>query len=305
MKFKGMEDNAKKRFEELRKSIEKYLDLYMDVFYPEKIYESMRYSVLAGGKRLRPVMALEVASLFGVSLECAMPSACAIEMLHSQSLIHDDLPAMDNDDFRRGKPSNHKTYGEATAILAGDALLSYAPKLIIDKTPSEINSDILLKVLREFFIAAGVDGIISGQIVDLDSEKKKISKETLEYLYEYKTAKLFELAVRTGALLGNASPRELNALTEFAKTYGYAFQIYDDILDVTSTLDELGKTPGKDAVEGKSTYVSMFGLEEAEKQTLFLCNKAYDILNSNGINSPVLNGIISDILNGTRKIKGI
>lgn len=296
-----MEETAKKRFEELRKSVEAHLDKYMEVFYPESIYESMRYSVLAGGKRLRPVMALEVASLFGVKLETAMPAACAIEMLHSQSLIHDDLPAMDNDDYRRGKPSNHKVYGEATAILAGDALLSYAPKLIIDKTPETVDRNAIINVLREFFIAAGVDGIISGQIVDLDSENKKITKETLEYLYEYKTAKLFILAVKTGAILGGATQKQIDALTDFAKYYGYAFQIYDDILDVTSTLAELGKTPGKDAIEGKSTYVAMFGLEEAKKQTLFLCKQAYDILNSNRICSPVLNGIISDIADGVHK----
>lgn len=296
-----MEEIAKNKFENYRLMVEEHLDKYIEVLYPEKIYESMRYSVLAGGKRLRPVMALEVASLFGVEPQIALPSACAIEMLHCQSLIHDDLPAMDNDDFRRGKPSNHKAFDEATAILAGDALLSYAPKLIIDKTPSSIPAETVLKVLREFFIAAGVDGIISGQIVDLDSEKKKITKETLEYLYEYKTAKLFQLAVRTGAILGNADEEKLNALTEFAKYYGYAFQIYDDILDVTSTLDELGKTPGKDASVEKSTYVAMFGLEEAKKQTLFLCSKACDILKANNINSPILEGIISKILKGIEK----
>lgn len=296
-----MEATAKERFEKFRILTEEYLDKYMEVKYPNVIYESMRYSTLAGGKRLRPVIAIETASIFNVPVEHVMPTACAVEMLHTQSLIHDDLPCMDNDDFRRGKPSNHKVYGEATATLAGDALLSYAPKLIIDKTPKEVGTDKILKVLNEFFIAAGVDGIISGQIVDLDSENKQISKETLEYLIEYKTSKLFEFAVKAGAVIGGASEKELSALNNFAKCYGRAFQIYDDILDVTSTIEELGKTPGKDAIEGKSTYVTMFGLEEAKKQTLFLCSTAYDILEENNINSSILRGIVSDIREGIKK----
>lgn len=296
-----MEATAKERFEKFRILTEEYLYKHMEVKYPNVIYESMRYSTLAGGKRLRPVMAIETASIFNVPVEHVLPSACAVEMLHTQSLIHDDLPCMDNDDFRRGKPSNHKVYGEATATLAGDALLSYAPKFIIDKTPKEVGTDKILKVLNEFFIAAGVDGIISGQIVDLDSENKQISKETLEYLIEYKTSKLFEFAVKAGAIIGGASEKELSALNNFAKCYGMAFQIYDDILDVTSTIEELGKTPGKDAIEGKSTYVTMFGLEEAKKQTLFLCSAAYDILEENNINSSILRGIVSDIREGIKK----
>lgn len=296
-----MEATAKERFEKFRILTEEYLDKYMEVKYPNVIYESMRYSTLAGGKRLRPVIAIETASIFNVPVEHVMPTACAVEMLHTQSLIHDDLPCMDNDDFRRGKPSNHKVYGEATATLTGDALLSYAPKLIIDKTPKDVGTDKILNVLNEFFIAAGVDGIISGQIVDLDSENKQISKETLEYLIEYKTSKLFEFAVKAGAIIGGANEKELSALNNFAKCYGRAFQIYDDILDVTSTIEELGKTPGKDAIEGKSTYVTMFGLAEAKKQTLFLCSAAYDILEENNINSSILRGIISDIREGIKK----
>lgn len=283
------------------KLIDEHLDKYIEVVYPEVIYESMRYSLLAGGKRLRPVIAMEVATMMGASPEEILPAACAIEMLHCQSLIHDDLPCMDNDDYRRGKLSNHKVFGESTATLAGDALLSFAPKLIIDKTPKSVSPEIVLKVLREFFVAAGVDGIISGQIVDIDSEKKKISKETLSFIYEYKTAKLFKLAVRTGALIANVSDEKLEALTRFAEYYGHAFQIYDDILDVTSTLEELGKTPGKDAASEKSTYVSMYGLNNAKKQALFLCNEACDILNDVKINSVILEGIILKISEGIKK----
>ena len=296
-----MNENAKQKFKDLIKITDDYLDSNVKVIYPESIYNSMRYSLLAGGKRLRPVMAIETASLFDVPLENILPAACAIEMLHCQSLIHDDLPCMDDDDFRRGKPSNHKVYGEATAVLAGDALLSYAPKFIIDKTPKTVSSDIVLKILNEFFIAAGVDGIISGQIVDLDSEHKKITKETLDYLYEYKTAKLFKLAVRTGGIIGCASEKLTEELTLYAQYFGHAFQIYDDILDVTSTLEKIGKTPGKDAKSEKSTYVSMFGLDNAKNQTLFLCNEAYDILNRNGIDSDILHGFISDIVEGIKE----
>ncbi len=296
-----MNETAKTKFNNIKKITDEHLDKYIEIKYPQKIYEAMRYSLLAGGKRLRPVMAIETALLFGAKQEEILPCACAIEMLHCQSLIHDDLPCMDNDDFRRGKPSNHKVFGEAVATLAGDALLSYAPKIIIDKTPKSVKSDIILRVLNEFFIAAGVDGIISGQIVDIESEKKKISKETLEYLYEYKTAKLFKLAMRSGAIIAGVKEDILQKLTLFAEYFGYAFQIYDDILDVTSTIEQLGKTPGKDEKNEKSTYVSMFGLQEAKQQTLFLCNKAYDILKQEQIKSEILKGIVSDIIMGIDK----
>ena len=293
-----MNEKAKKEFNTFREIIENYLSKSIDVVYPEKIYNSMRYSLLGGGKRLRPVIAMAVAKLFNVSDEIILPAACAIEMLHCQSLIHDDLPAMDNDDYRRGKLSNHKAFDEATAILAGDAFLSYAPKLIIEKTPKSVDPKLILDVLKEFFIAAGVDGIISGQIVDLDSENKNITDKTLNYLYEYKTAKLFKLAVRTGAIFGNSNDNQINALTQYAENYGHAFQIYDDILDVTSTLEKLGKTPGKDTNAGKSTYVSMFGLKKAKEQTSFLCKQACDILKENKINSLILEGVADDIVKG-------
>ena len=296
-----MDESVKSKFNEFRKRIDEGLDKYVEVIYPVSIYESMKYSLLAGGKRLRPVIACEVATALGASIDEVLPTACAIEMLHCQSLIHDDLPCMDNDDYRRGKLTNHKVYGEATAVLAGDALLSFAPKLIIDKTPSSISSEQVLNVLREFFIAAGVDGIISGQIVDIDSEHKKISKETLSFIYEYKTAKLFKLAVRAGAIIANASQKQIDALTKFAEYYGHAFQVYDDILDVTSTLEELGKTPGKDENVEKSTYVAMYGLEEAKKQALFLCEQACDILKSNNINSDILYGVVSVISKGIER----
>lgn len=296
-----MNDFAKEKYNKLKNIVDEHIDKYIEVVYPESVYKSMKYSLLAGGKRLRPVMAIETATILGASIEQIIPTATAIEMLHCQSLIHDDLPCMDNDDFRRGKPTNHKVFGESTAVLAGDALLSFAPKTIIERTPSSVKPETILKVLNEFFIAAGVDGIISGQIVDIDSEKKKISKETLDFIYEYKTARLFKLAVRSGAIIAGANEKQIQDLTKFAQYYGHAFQIYDDILDVTATLEEIGKTPGKDINAEKSTYVSMYGLDEAKKQVLFLCNKACDILNSNNIKSEILIGIVEKISEGINK----
>lgn len=293
-----MNELTKIKFNNIKKIIDEHLEKYIEIKYPQSIYESMKYSLMAGGKRLRPVIAVETAIIFGAKEEEVIPSACAIEMLHCQSLIHDDLPCMDNDDYRRGKPSNHKVFGEAVATLAGDAFLSYAPKLIIEKTPKTVNNKIILSLLNEFYTAAGVDGIISGQIVDIDSERKTITKETLDFIYEYKTAKLFKLAVRTGAIIAGVNEELLQKLTLYAEYYGHAFQTYDDILDVTSTLEKLGKTPKKDIKSEKSTYVSMYGIEKAKQQTIFLCNKAYDILKKEEIKSEILEGIVTDIIAG-------
>ncbi len=276
--------------------IETHLDKYIPTDYPNSIFESMRYSVLAGGKRLRPIMTLETARLISGKYEEAIPTACAVEMLHTQSLIHDDLPCMDNDDYRRGKLTNHKVYGEAIATLAGDALLSYAPKIITTYTPKEISTENILKVLNEFFTAAGVYGIIGGQVVDIESEKKKIDDKTLDYIHEYKTAKLFTFAMKAGAIIANADEKQLADITKFSQLFGHAFQIYDDILDEIATIDELGKTPGKDLAVAKATYTSMYGLKKAKEDTIYLCQQACDILKKNNFNSPILEGIISDIV---------
>lgn len=291
-----MNTSYKEEFNKYKKIIETNLDKYIPVEYPQEIFESMRYSVLAGGKRLRPIITLETARMVSGSFEEAIPVACAVEMLHCQSLIHDDLPCMDNDDYRRGKPTNHKVYGEATATLAGDALLSFAPQLILKQTPKTITTEKLLDLLNEFFTAAGVYGIIAGQIVDIDSEKKKIDEKTLDFIHEYKTAKLFTFAFRAGAIVGNASEKEIEELTKFSQLFGHAFQIYDDILDEIATLEEIGKTPGKDKAVEKNTYTSMFGLEKAKEKVKFLCASACDILKNNNNNSLIFEGIINDII---------
>ena len=290
-----MEQAVKQQFENYIKLIEQKLDEFLPVKYPQEIWESMRYSLLAGGKRLRPILCLETCKVLCGSYEQAIPTACSIEMLHTQSLIHDDLPCMDNDDYRRGKLTNHKKFSESTAVLAGDALLSFAPQIIIQKTPESVAAQTVLKVLEEFLVSAGAEKLIAGQVVDIDSEGKQIDKKTLTFIHENKTGALFKLSIRAGAILGNADEKMIQALTMFAEKFGLAFQIMDDILDVTSTLEELGKTPGKDALEEKATYVSLYGLDEAKNQVASLCGSACDILKENNIESNILTGIVESI----------
>ncbi len=279
---------------ELIKLVDKNLDDFLEVQYPQEIFESMRYSVLAGGKRLRPVLCLEGARIFGAKTEDAIPTACAIEMLHAQSLIHDDLPCMDNDDFRRGKPTNHKIYGEATAVLAGDALLSFAPQLIIQKSKN-LSAETKLKVLEEYCLAAGAYGIIAGQIVDIDSEGKKISPETLEFIHTHKTADLFKFALKAGAIIAGANGEKIEAMENFGQKLGFAFQICDDILDETSTFEELGKTLGKDKEANKPTYTAVYGLNKAREEVICLLDDAYAIMEKHQINSEIFKNILEGI----------
>lgn len=276
------------------KLIDEYLDKFLETKYPEEIFKSMRYSVLAEGKRLRPVMCLEACRIFGGNIEDAIPTACAIEMLHAQSLIHDDLPCMDNDDFRRGKPTNHKVFGEATAVLAGDALLSFAPQLIIQKSKN-LSTEIRLKLVEEYCNAAGAYGLIAGQIVDIDSENKEISPETLEFIHTHKTADLFKLALKSGAIIAGASEEIINAMEIFGQKLGFAFQICDDILDETSTFEKLGKTLGKDKEAKKPTYTAIFGIEKAREEVICLLDDTYDIMAKHSIESKIFSEIIEGI----------
>ncbi len=279
--------------EKLIEKINTALDKYMKIEYPEDIFKSMKYTTTLPGKRLRPVMCLEACRIFGGNIEDAMPTACAIEMLHAQSLIHDDLPCMDNDDFRRGKPSNHKVFGEAIATLAGDALLSYGPQVIIENSKN-IPAERVLKVLNEYMKAAGVYGIIAGQVADIENEKAKIKDaKTLEYIHTHKTADLFRLALKAGAIIAGADEKALDEMNDFANKFGLAFQIYDDILDEISTFEELGKTVGKDKASDKLTYVSLYGLEEAEKKLNSLFVEVYDIIDK--YNSEVFRNIVDNM----------
>ena len=265
---------------ELIELVDKKLDEYMPICYPEDIFKAMKYTLMLPGKRLRPVMCIETARLLGCDIEKVLPSACALEMLHVQSLIHDDLPCMDNDDFRRGKPSNHKVFGEANAVLAGDALLTFAPQLIIEKSKG-LSAEQIVRIIHEYTKFAGAYGLIAGQVVDIESEGGKLVKspeETLDFIHLNKTAVLFRLAVRVGAIAAGAEEEVIEEFDNFAKKFGLAFQIYDDIMDEISSFEEMGKTVGKDKNSGKLTYVSLYGLEEAENKFKTLIKECYGII---------------------------
>lgn len=272
------------------------LDRFMEINYPENIFKSMRYTVLLPGKRLRPVMCLETCGMFGGNIQDALPTACAIEMLHAQTLIHDDLPCMDNDDFRRGKPTNHKVFGEAAAVLAGDALLTFAPQ-IITKHSKNLGAEKLLKILEEYFQFAGAYGVIAGQVVDIESEKSEPLNpcETLSYIHTHKTADLFKLSIRTGAIIAGAGEKQLNIMTDYAQKLGFAFQIADDILDETSTFEQMGKTLGKDKAAGKLTYTNLYGLDRAKDDLNNLLDECEKLLSENGIISDVFSQITGKI----------
>ena len=274
------------------------LDEFIPIEYPEDIFKSMKYTVTLPGKRLRPVLCLETCRMLGGDIEKAVPTACAIEMLHAQTLIHDDLPCMDNDDYRRGKLTNHKVFGEAIAVLAGDALLTYAPQ-IITKYSKDLTPSTLIRVLNEYFQYAGARGVIAGQVVDIESENIELpddkKAEILHYLHIHKTSDLFQLAMRTGAIIANADDEKIQAVTEFAKTFGLAFQIADDILDEISTFEQMGKTLGKDKEEGKLTYVSLYGIDESKCKLACLFEKCHDIMNKQDINSEIIKDMIKKI----------
>lgn len=284
--------------------VNKKIDEYMPICYPQKIFKSMKYTVTLPGKRLRPVMCLETCRMFGGNYEDAIPTACAIEMLHAQTLIHDDLPCMDNDMYRRGQLTNHMVFGEAHAVLAGDALLTFAPQTIL-KYSKNLSSEKLLKIMEEYFHAAGAYGVIAGQVVDIESEKLSQMQgfdtedeqlpEILDFIHTHKTADLFKLALRTGAIIANATDEQLEEITEFGQKLGVAFQIADDILDETSTFEEMGKTMGKDKEEGKLTYTSLYGLDKAKQDLNKILDECFEILNKNDLHSEVFEQILNKI----------
>lgn len=253
---------------EKRAVIEAALDALLPAAtaYPSRIHEAMRYSVFAGGKRLRPLLVLMAAEAVGAGAEeeRVLPAACAVELVHTYSLIHDDLPAMDNDDLRRGRPTCHRAYDEATAILAGDALLTYAFWLLAEELPRRgVPAGVTVAVIRELAEAAGVGGLIGGQVLDVAAAGKEVSEAELLYIHRHKTAALFRACLRLGGLLAGAGPEELAALTAFGDDLGLAFQIIDDILDVTGEAARLGKTPGADVRLKKVTYAGRFGVAGA------------------------------------------
>lgn len=239
---------------------------------PRTIHRAMRYSLFAGGKRMRPILCLAAAEACGGTIADAMPLACAIECIHTYSLIHDDLPALDNDDFRRGKPTSHKVFGEAIAILAGDALLTHAFEIAAQakgwpRYPHKV-------IFAELAHAAGSKQLIAGQVADLEAEGRAISPRELRFIHERKTSALLCCAVRLGGMSANCTPAQLEALTRFGYNVGLAFQIIDDILDVTQPTEKLGKTSGKDAKARKATYPAILGLEKSSKLAEQLTNRA-------------------------------
>jgi geranylgeranyl diphosphate synthase, type II len=262
------------RTETVNAALDKFLP--SEKIKPATIHNAMRYSLFAGGKRMRPALLLAAAAACGGSEKDALPLACAVECIHTYSLIHDDLPAMDNDDFRRGKPTNHKVFGEGIAVLAGDALLTQAFEIAAQckKFPRYAHDQIILEIAR----ASGSLQLVAGQVADLEGEGKKLSIAELKFIHERKTSALLCCSVRLGGMSANCPPAQLRALTDFGYHVGLAFQVIDDILDVTQTSEQLGKTAGKDVAVQKATYPAIVGLEKSRQIAAQLTAKAFAAL---------------------------
>jgi geranylgeranyl diphosphate synthase type II len=276
--------------------------------YPQTLNRAMRYSIFAGGKRIRPLLILLIAELFGLRQDDGLIPSCAMEMVHTYSLIHDDLPAMDNDDYRRGRPASHKVFGEATAILAGDALLTLALEILAQEsgngqgnyyTSSYINAvpplD-RLKILAEISRAAGVDGMIGGQIVDLESEGKEIPPQTIDYINSHKTGALFSACFRIGVILGKGTRDDFGRLNACAEAIGSTFQVVDDLLDLEGNREKMGKDKGADLKLKKATYLSHFGVEKAKALRDEKFNESKKILDYYGDRAGPLQRLVRFIL---------
>ncbi len=264
------------------RSRQKQIDRALDRFLPKEnappptIHKAMRYSLFAGGKRLRPILCLAAAESCKGEMSKALPLACAMECIHTYSLVHDDLPSMDNDDFRRGRATCHKVFGDGIAVLAGDALLTVAFEIAARAKPTRRYS--MSEILREISTAAGSRKLIAGQVADLEAEGKKVSRHELRYIHENKTAAMITTSVRLGAMSANADAKKLRAITKFGYTLGLAFQVIDDILDVTQTSEKLGKSAGKDVAAQKATYPAVIGLEGSRAEARRLTNTAQNAL---------------------------
>jgi geranylgeranyl diphosphate synthase type II len=262
--------------------------------YPPVIFEAMRYSLFAGGKRLRPILLMAAADAVGGDGGQFLHVASGLEMIHTYSLIHDDLPAMDDDDYRRGKLTNHKVFGEGIAILAGDALLTAAFEVMLSQP--DVKAEVLLKVVREVAVAAGALGMVGGQTVDMISEGKIIDRATLKFMHESKTGALFKVAVRAGALLAGASAHQVELLSEYAEQFGLAFQITDDILDVVGSEEKIGKPIGSDSKNAKVTYVTLYSLEGAKKMAKEAVERSLSALSSFGNEATVLRKLVNFLM---------
>lgn len=279
-----------------RKEIDRALNRYLprESARPATIHKAMRYSLFAGGKRLRPILSLAAAEACGGKTAAALPLACALECIHTYSLIHDDLPSMDNDDLRRGRPTCHKAFSEGIAILAGDALLTIAFEIVAKANPGARYR--LRDVLQEIAIGAGSRKLIAGQVADLEAEGKNIPRAELRYIHKNKTAALLATSVRLGAMSADASAQELAALTNFGRALGLAFQVIDDILDVTQTSEKLGKSAGKDVAAQKATYPAVIGLEKSRAEAKRLTSRAHAALAPFGARAHMLRALASYLL---------
>jgi geranylgeranyl diphosphate synthase, type II len=256
---------------------------------PISIHRAMRYSVSAGGKRIRPILCVEAARLFSPDVSGAVDAGCALEFIHTYSLIHDDLPALDNDDLRRGKPTNHKVFGEAIAILAGDALLTLAFQTLANAPFDPVRR---VQAIAEVSAAAGtVNGMVGGQVADIEAERKPVDAAGLEYIHRSKTAALIRASLVTGAIAGGAAPKDVERLRRFGDNIGWAFQVVDDILDVEESSAALGKTAGKDQAQQKATYPSLYGLEKSREIAGELAENAIRELNDYGTNGANLRAL--------------
>ncbi|HEX5490249.1 MAG TPA: farnesyl diphosphate synthase [Candidatus Udaeobacter sp.] len=261
-----------------QKLIDRTLDRYLPKpnTKPATLHRAMRYSLFAGGKRLRPILCLAAAEACRGKINNALPLACALECIHTYSLVHDDLPSMDNDDFRRGRPTCHKVFGEGIAVLAGDALLTIAFE-IVSYAKTSRGYD-MSTFLREISVAAGSQKLIAGQVADLEAEGKKVQRRELQFIHENKTAAILGTSVRLGAMSANADASKLSAITAFGQRLGLAFQVIDDILDVTQTSEILGKSAGKDVAAKKATYPAVIGLDKSRAEAKRLTRDAHDAL---------------------------
>ena len=259
-----------------------------------QVMESMRYSLFAGGKRLRPILLMAAADAVGADGHRFLQSACALEMIHTYSLIHDDLPAMDDDDYRRGRLTNHKVFGEGMAVLAGDGLLTLAFEILLSQP--EVTPDVLVRVTREVAQAAGPSGMVGGQAIDLGSEGQQPSPEIMKLMHRLKTGALFRASLRAGAMLGGGSDEDIQGLTDYAEQFGLAFQITDDILDVTGSEAALGKPIGSDEKNNKATYVSVYSLPEAQRMAQEAVSDAVAALGRFGDRAWVLRSLAEYLL---------
>ncbi|MEO6789320.1 MAG: polyprenyl synthetase family protein [Chthoniobacteraceae bacterium] len=261
---------------------------------PHTIHKAMRYSIFAGGKRLRPVLTLATAEACGGKIADALPAACAVECIHTYSLIHDDLPCMDDDDLRRGRPTNHKVFGDGIAVLAGDALLTVAFEILAKSKPAKRHP--IAAQIADLAHAAGSRWLVGGQVADLEGEGRKLGGDDLKYIHRCKTAALLTASIRLGAMSANATPAQLRALTTFGQSVGLAFQVIDDILDVTQPTEKLGKSAGKDVAAQKATYPAVFGLEKSRAEAKRLTRTAHAALKPFGKKADTLRALADYLL---------